>query len=592
MALSTLESTDTVAGVTPAVRPAQRASRDWFTVGSLIVTMLVLAGFFLWPLLDILLRSLNARGRVSWTGRDFSLTNYAQLVNDPALRHVMSNTLVVSAIATLVTLLLAFPTAYLMSRLKRKTAAALYLLILLPFWVSILVRLFAFTQILATNGPVNQAAGQLGLGPFELLFNTPATVIGMVNYLLPYMVLILYAGMAAVDPSLTLAAKTAGASGWQAFRRVFLPLIWPSIVGGTLLVLVIGLGFFLTPAILGGTGNITVSTYIATQVGNYQWGTASAVGIVLLVASVALFLVAIRVSGVGRLIGVASGGGKGVGRAEPLRAGPLAVVLWMAAGVAVLLLLVPLLIVIPTSFETQTIVGWPPKGFTVDWYAQVLSDPLWASAAGKSLRVGGLAMVLSVALGFAAARAMLRMRSKSARSVFTGLIYAPLVVPVILLAIGTFDTQAEIGLLGTSFGLAAAHAVIALPFTFTIFLIALSGFDQRLEQAAWSLGAARSTTLKRIVVPIILPSALGACLLAFVTSWDEATVAIFQSTGQSVTLPAAFFSQLRSGMQPTIAAIGTLLIAVVVVGGALYFLVGRVWRARRAHRLAREPIVR
>ncbi len=566
----------------------RRAARDWFTIGSLAVTMLVLAVFFMWPLLDILLRSLDEQGRVSYTSPGISLQNYTDLLHDTALRKVLQNTVVVSGLATVATLVLAFPTAYLMSRLKPKAAAALYLLILVPFWVSILVRLFAFTQILSRNGPVNSSLGALDLGPFELLFNTQATVIGMVNYLLPFLVLILYAGMAGVDANLTLAAKTAGASGWQAFRRIFLPLIWPSVVGGVLLVFIIGLGFFLTPAILGGTGNITVSTYIAQQVENYQWASASAVGIVLLVTTAALSLVAVRISGIGRFIGVvAGGGGKGVSRAEPLTFGPLAILLWVAAAVSILLLLIPLAIVIPTSFESNTIVAWPPKGFTFDWYAEAFSDPSWAAAAGKSLRVAGLAMVFAVVLGFASARAVLRIKSAAVRTTCAALVYAPLVVPVILLAIGTFDTQAKMGVLGTTVGLAAAHAVLALPFTFTIFLTALAGFDRRLEHAAWSLGASHVTTLRRVVIPIILPSALGACLLAFITSWDEATVAIFQTNGQDPTLPAAFFSQIRSGVQPTIAAIGTLLIGAVIAGGALYYLARWRLRSRREARLRR-----
>jgi putative spermidine/putrescine transport system permease protein len=309
---------------------------------------------------------------------------------------------------------------------------------------------------------------------------------------------------------------------------------------------------------------------------------------VLLVATILLFLIAVRVSGIGRFIGVAAGGsGKGVSRAEPLRFGPLAVGLWIAAGVSILLLLIPLAVVIPTSFEEQSIVAWPPRGFTFDWYAEAWTDPKWGDAAMKSLRVGVLATLFAVALGFAAARAVLRLRSATFRTLFTALVYAPLVVPVILLAIGTYDTQGDIGLLGTTVGLAASHAVLALPFTFTIFLTALANFDRRLEQAAWSLGAKHSTTLRRIVLPIILPSALGACLLAFITSWDEATVAIFQTNGRDVTLPAAFFSEIRSGMQPTIAAIGSLLIATVMALGAVYYLVHWHLRRRRATRLRR-----
>jgi putative spermidine/putrescine transport system permease protein len=563
----------------PAIR-RRRRERPWFTWAFLALTVVVMAVFFVWPLVDIVLRSLDENARASYGNLDPTFKHYEQLLHDRALRTVLENTLVISGLATLATLILGFPTAYLLSRLKPKVAAALYVLILVPFWVSILVRLFAWTQILAKNGPVNEAVGSVGLGPWELLYNTPATVIGMVSYLLPFLILVLYAGMAGIDPTLTVAAKSAGASGWQAFRRVFLPLVWPSVVGGTLLIFVIGLGFFLTPAVLGGTNDITVSTYIAQQVQNFQWGTASAVGVVLQVASIGVAMVALRIAGVGALMG-GNAGQKGVGRAEPLRFGALSVVLWIFAVVSVVILLVPLLVVLPISVETNSFVSWPPRGFTTNWFNEIFTDPRWGQATSKSLRVGAMAAVLSVVMGFVTARAMLTLRSSWLRSFCMALFYAPLVVPVILLAIGTFDTQTKLGLAGTSIGLAAVHATLALPFTLTIFLTALSSFDHRLEQAAWTLGASRVTTLRRVVAPLILPSALGAALLAFVTSWDETTVALFQITSDALTLPVLFFSFIKTGVAPTLAAIGVLLIASVIVVGGLTAGLRTYWQRRR-----------
>jgi putative spermidine/putrescine transport system permease protein len=557
-----------------------RRDRQWVTYGCLALTIAVMAVFFVWPLVDIVLRSLDEHARASYGDLQLTSRHYEALLHDPVLRTVLENTLVISGLATLATLILGFPTAYLLSRLKPKVAAALYVLILVPFWVSILVRLFAWTQLLAKNGPVNEAAGAVHLGPWELLYNTPATVIGMVSYLLPFLILVLYSGMAGVDPSLTVAAKCAGASGWQAFRRIYLPLVRASVVGGTLLIFVIGLGFFLTPAVLGGTNDITVSTYIAQQVQNFQWGTASAVGVVLQVASIGVAIVALRIAGVGGLMG-GNAGQKGAGRAEPLKFGPLTVVLWAFAFVSIAILLVPLLVVLPISVETNSFVSWPPRGFTMSWFNEIFTDPRWGSAASKSLRVGGMAALLSVVMGFVTARAMLTVRSSWLRSFCMALFYAPLVVPVILLAIGTFDTQTKLGLAGTSIGLAAVHATLALPFTMTIFLTALSSFDHRLEQAAWTLGASRATTLRRVVAPLIMPSALGAALLAFVTSWDETTVALFQITSDALTLPVLFFSFIKTGVAPTLAAIGVLLIASVIVVGGLTAVLRIYWQRRR-----------
>ena len=162
------------------------------------------------------------------------------------------------------------------------------------------------------------------------------------------------------------------------------------------------------------------------------------------------------------------------------------------------------------------------------------------------------------------------------------LVYAPLIVPVILLAIGTYDTQGRFGMLGSAFGLAAVHAVLALPFTVTIFLAALRGFDRRLEEAAWTLGASRLRTVRRVVLPAILPSAVGALLIAWMVSWDEVVVALFQTEGAQATLPVLFYSFVKTGLQPTVNVVGTLLIAVVALATAIYWAIGRVRRRRAA----------
>lgn len=551
----------------------------------LILTLGVLALCLIWPLADIALRSLDPEGRVSYTNPRFSLDNYIYVLTDPSLHVVVKNTLVSSVLSTTVTLVLAFPAAYLMSRLSAKSAAKLFVVFLIPFTVSILVRLFAFTQILATNGPINQLLGLLGLGPYTMLYNSFANVIGMVNYLLPFAILVLYAGMASIDPNLTTAAKTSGASNWIAFKRIYLPLIRPSVVGTGVLLFVFGIGFFLTPAILGGVGNITVSTYISNAVQNFVWGPASAIGILLLVVTIALTVIVIRVSGLTNLVG-GVGGGKGVGRAQPLQRGPLAYSLWALTSISLLILLVPLAIVVPLAFEDSSYVSWPPQGLTTEWFVKAITEPFWRDALFRSIQVGLLSMVFAVAMGFSAARAVLSTSSPAVRSVLMALFFAPMVVPVILLAIGTFDTQIASGLHGSVFGLALAQAVLALPLTMTTFLAALNGFDRRLEQAAWSLGASRGTTTRRILIPMIIPSVTGAALLAFINSWDETTIALFQSAGPAPTLPVAIFSYVKTGAQPTIAAVGTMLIALVIAGFALRGLFGAV-QSRRLRAKAR-----
>jgi putative spermidine/putrescine transport system permease protein len=457
------------------------------------------------------------------------------------------------------------------------------MLILVPFWISILVRLFALTMILGRHGIVNTAAEMLHLGgPYPLLFNTTATVIGMVAYLLPYMILILYAGMVGIDTSLITAAKTLGASGPQAFRRVYFPLVRPSLVGGILLIFVLSLGFFLTPSILGGAQNTTIPIFIAEQVSVFQWGTASATGILLLAISVLGYAIALRV-GVRTML---PGGDRSVGRGsverEALQLSLSSIFLWVITVSVLVGLLLPLVVVIPSSFGTSTFLNFPPQGFTTHWYTDVLNDPTWTSAITKSLWVGLGTAVISTSIGLILARLLSHIRNRNARSVLQASMYAPVVVPVILLAVGIYDVEIRLNLIGTSLGLALAHTVIAFPLAFAILSNALANLDPELEAAAWTLGASRFQTFWRIVIPNIVPSVIGALLISFVTSWDEVVIALFQTEFEK-TLPVTIYSLLKSGVTPAVAAVATMLIGVVLA----VVVIGSAASARVASRRAR-----
>jgi len=563
-------------------RPRRQWRRGRRTLGPLLILGILMGVFFVWPIVDIAVRSFNVNGLLRYSSKHLTLSNYTALFSSAFLRDISRNTVEISVLAMLITLALAFPAAYLMSRLRQRLATSLFVLILLPFFVSILVRLFAFTVLLSTDGIVNSILRHLGLGPYSLLYNTFSTVIGMVDYLLPFMVLILFSAMAAIDPQLTLAAKTAGANGQQAFRTVYLPLVRNTVVGGALLIFVIGLSFFQTPAILGSPQNATVSVYVAQEIQIYQWGDASAFGMLLLVVTVVCLVIAMRFTGSTTLFsGRQLGGGKGVSRSEKLRPGLLSVLLWIDMAICAIVLLAPLLVIIPVSFETSDFVTWPAHGFTLEWYRVALTEPQWAHAIDKSLLVGTLVAAVSVILGFMAARAFGQITSAGLRSVLLGLVYAPIVVPVILLAIGTFDTQSALGSIDSIWGLVGVHSTMALPFTFTVLNGSLAGLDPAMEKAAWSLGASRIRALGNVVMPAIVPAIVGGALLAFVTSWDEAVVALFQ-TSANPTIPVLFFSEIKGGVQPTVAAVGCTLMLLVLVVGATYLAVSSYSRRRRS----------
>lgn len=241
--MSTGEATTSisVAGA-PVLHRSRAVIARWALLLPIIAFYVV---FFLWPILTVVLRSLSPDGKFDAAAPAFTFDNFAQLFGDDFLLLIEGRTLLLAINSTLITTLLAFPTAYFISRLKRRTASLLLLLILVPFWVSIVVRLFSVTSILAPNGPLNQASIALGFGPLELLYTQGGVLVGTVMYLLPYMILVLYAGMVAVDSNLMLAARTMGASPAYAFFKVYLPQVRGSLMSGALLIFILGLSFIL-----------------------------------------------------------------------------------------------------------------------------------------------------------------------------------------------------------------------------------------------------------------------------------------------------------------------------------------------------------
>ncbi|MDF2617930.1 MAG: binding-protein-dependent transport system inner rane component [Xanthobacteraceae bacterium] len=530
----------------------------------LLAPVLAIFGFsLLWPLASIVLRSLNEKGRAA-LGDQLYWGHYLAIVRDDLLWQVVQHSLMLAAVSTTITVLLAFPAAYIVSRLSRQLSSLLLVAILMPFWVSIIVRLFAFTTILGRQGLINSALSLVDLGPFVLLYNTFATVTGMVAYLLPYLVLILLSAMRSIDTSLLTAARTMGASERRVFLDIYFPQIRPALASGMVLVFVLSLGFFLTPAILGGPHNLTIPIFIQQQVQTFQWGKAAAMGVVLLAVSTLGYIAALKIGGRG-ILTPAQHGTRGASSEEPLRLTLVMALCWLVLGVVLILLILPLLVVIPTAFTETTQIRFPPVGFSWKWFAEVVTSPLWIESLLKSIRVGLATAVVSTACGLALARVGMRLASPFWRTVIQVGAITPLIVPVILLGIGVFDIQGRIGLLGTDIGLVLAHAVLCLPLTFLVLANALSFVDGSMEQAAWTMGAGRSRAFWSVIVPSLVPALVGSFVISFVTSWDEAVIAMFQ-TELDKTLPVTIYSFLKSGITPAVSAVAALVTLPVLLG--------------------------
>ncbi|AXY43056.1 ABC transporter permease [Halomonas sp. JS92-SW72] len=213
---------------------------------------------------------------------------------DRLYQAVFQRTLVIAGGVTLICLALGFPLAYLLATLPAKTSNLLMILVLLPFWTSLLVRTAAWIILLQSNGLANQSLMALGItdSPLQLVFNRIGVFFAMVHILLPFMVLPLYSVMKGISPSYQRAAVSLGAHPFAAFWQVYVPQTVSGVAAGTILVFIMALGYYITPALVGGPGDQMVSYYVAyyTNTTN-NWGMAAALGSILLLVTLLLYLV-------------------------------------------------------------------------------------------------------------------------------------------------------------------------------------------------------------------------------------------------------------------------------------------------------------
>ena len=273
------------------------ARSTWRQAGLLVgPALLLLVAVYLYPLGRLFVLSVGGGGPGG-----AGLEAYRRLAESSVYIDVLLRTTRISVVVTLVCLLAAYPVAYVMTRVGPAWLRVLMVFVLLPLWTSILVRTYAWMVLLQANGVLNNVLRWLRVidEPLRLMYNETGVVIGMAQVLLPFAILPLYASLRSIDPWLSRAAQSMGAGPWRRFYSLTLPLSMPGMATAALLVFVQGLGFFITPALLGGSRVITLAMVIETQVVDLlDWSLASAAAMVLLVLTAAL------VVGFDRLVGL------------------------------------------------------------------------------------------------------------------------------------------------------------------------------------------------------------------------------------------------------------------------------------------------
>ena len=581
--------------VQPALHPP-RGQSAWVQAWPLYPLVVLLLAIFVFPVGQILALSLfDPAGKPT-------AANYVRVVTTPVYLQTLAITFEIAGWTTALALLGGYPVAYLLAHASARARDTLTLLVLMPFWTSFLVRTFAWMILLGRNGAVNRLLLSLGItdAPIALIFNFTGVMIGMVHAMMPLGILAMLSVMQRIDITLVSAARTLGARGGQAFWRIYFPLSLPGVAAGGLLVFITALGFFITPALLGGRREIMISQVIISVVQELMnWRFAGALSVVLLVAAGMVFYLYDRLLGISTLSGgtaaetashrrpgligragafigrrlIAALGASADRMAElrealpalgPARSNRRASrpLLWAISGAVIAFLCLPALFVIPVSFTAGTFIEFPPQGFSLRWYETYWNSPGWIDATIRSLIVAVCTAFLATVLGTAAAFALVR-KTIAGRGAILALALAPLVLPRIIIAVALFYLYARLGLLGTNPGLVLGHTVLAVPYVLITVMAVLRTYDERLDQAARTLGASAWRTLYYITLPQIRPGIIAAFLFALITSFDDLTIALFVSGGKTSTLPRQMWNDLLLQVNPTLAAVSTVILVFV-----------------------------
>ncbi|MCG2778971.1 MAG: ABC transporter permease [Desulfobacterales bacterium] len=262
--------------------------KDKILSGNLFLVLpalLFLLTIYVYPLAKMILMSLF--------DPDFTLKHYQEFISTSVYIKVFYNTIKISFFSTLICLVVGYPVSFLLASVSPKTRGLMIIFVIIPFWISLLVRNYAWMVLLGRNGIFNSMLLELGLisAPLKLMYNAFGMYVGMVHILLPYMIFPMFAVMSGIDWDLIRASRSLGANAFQTFIRVYLPLSMKGISAGCLIVFILAIGFFITPALLGGLKEIMISNVIENQVSNLlNWGFGSALAFILLTVAVLMII--------------------------------------------------------------------------------------------------------------------------------------------------------------------------------------------------------------------------------------------------------------------------------------------------------------
>lgn len=498
-----------------------------------------------------------------------SLVNYARLWNSSGFWVLLLRTLSYSFAGCLIATLIAYPLAYYVGRMAGRNKAFLTILIVLPLWISLLMRIFAWRIILGQSGVLNGFLLSSGIldAPSEAFLYSPTAVVIVFAYIsVPFIFISTMGAFEKIPRDLIEASQDSGASSLQTFLHLIWPLTRRNLAIGVSLAFLVTVGDFVTPAMIGGIDGTTLGVVISTQFGfanNWPYGAAVAVALMLSVILLLGILFALTpVRGV-------MAGGENEAKVDSFDASALRKRRVGAVGytLAIVYLYAPLAIIVLFSFNAANLQTLPLQGLTLEWYRELANDASLIEAAQRSILVAFLVVLVSVVVGTLFALIVHYSKPKGAR-MFEMAFALPIATPGVVLGIEMVLGTEIFGIPSGIPRIVVGQMSFVMPVTFLLLLVRLRRLDPSLMEASLDLGATRWQSFAHVLFPMIRGTIAAGAFLGLTLSADDVMVTLFLSGG-APTLPIWVFNQMRFGFTPSINAVFSILLVLCLAVAAL-----------------------
>ena len=578
-----------------------KASWGWFLVVPLLLCVALLAGTQYAFLEKSFFRELG----LGLTGPPVGFDNFIAVWRTPFYRDAIQTTVAVAAAATAGCILCAYPLAYTIARLQSKWSLAMLTAVLLASLVTAPIKVLGLIIIFGKESGFNKMLMWLGAidQPITILGTRLGVVVGLIYYSLAFAVLLLYSVIRTISVSLEEAAAAQGCGRWRTLWRVVLPLSAPGLIAVALTVFNLSMGAFAAAALMGAGRVPTLPVVIYQTIFiETKYATASALAMILLALVLLVNVFSVVLLG---WLGMTHSGHDVASRPRPallperardglaalrvrvtrwvariddkLRlAGvdlrPMRLLSWLWIATIYLFLFAPLVVIVGASLNGGSSrsgsVVFPPRHLSLDWYYAIPASHAWSI--GFSVALGAVATFVACLIALPAGLGLVRGRVQG-RALAGVAFRLPLQIPVVIVGLSFFyalyaiDDALGSRLVGSFAGLVIAHLFVLTPFVIGSVTAVLQRFDERLEEAALSLGAARWRTFRRVTLPVIAPGVFAGAVYAFMVSFCDVPISLFLAGPDTVTFPVTVFHSLETDFDATVLASSTMVMLLGVV---------------------------